>query len=151
VLTRAGRDDRRLLRQLDERQQQLEQAAKQCHAWLEQHLDTFSYRDELAGQVASRREALGTQGVATQPKHLVDLLGPVPDDAAARSRWTRSASGIEAYREQWGVDAEDRRRPPVDGVRYRDWTAAVETVEMLRRLAALQLEPGVDRSLGIEL
>jgi hypothetical protein len=135
----------------DERQQQLEQAAEQRDAWLAQHGDTLTYRDELARQVASRREALGMQAVATQPQHLVDLLGPVPDDKAGRSRWARVASGIEAYREQGRVVPEHLHQPPVDGVQYRAWTASVETAEMLHRLDALQLERGVDRSLGIEL
>jgi hypothetical protein len=40
---------------------------------------------------------------------------------------------------------------PVDDLQHRHWTAAVETVEMLKRLDAVQLARGVDRSLGIEL
>jgi hypothetical protein len=151
VRTRTGRDDRRRLRQLDERQHQLEQAAGQRHAWLEQHRDTLTYRDQLATQVASRRQALGLQATATQPQHLVDLLGPAPDDDAGRSKWVRAASRIEAYCEQWGVDAENLHQPPGDNVQYRDWEASVETAQMQRRLDALQLERGVDRSLGIEL
>jgi hypothetical protein len=149
------------VRQLDERQQQLEQAAGQRDAWLEQHCDTLTYRDELARQVASRWQALGVEAGATQPQHLVDLLGPVPDDDTGRTRWTRAASRIEAYREQWDVDPQDLHQPPVDGVQYRDWAASVEasikTSEMLQRLDALQLEHGADRSLsadrslGIEL
>jgi conjugative relaxase-like TrwC/TraI family protein len=161
VLTRTGRDDRRLVRQLDERQQQLEQAAGQRDAWLEQNCDTLTYRDEVARQVASRRQALGVKAAATQPQHLVDLLGPVPDDDTGRTRWTRATSRIEAYREQWGVDPQDLHQPPVDGIQYRDWAASVEasikTAEMLQRLDALRLERGADRSLsadrslGIEL
>ena len=89
--------------------------------------------------------------MATQPQHLVDVLGSVPDDDAGRSRWARAAGGIEAYREQWGVDPEHLRQPPVDDLQHRHWTAAVETVEMLKRLDAVQLARGVDRSLGIEL
>ncbi|MGH9192073.1 MAG: MobF family relaxase [Acidimicrobiales bacterium] len=151
VLTRARRDDRRLLRQLGERQQELEHAATLRDAWLEQHCDTFTYRDALAQQVASRRQALGLQAVATQPEHLVDLLGPVPDDDAGRSRWARAASGIEAYREHWGIEPQALHQPPVDGVQHHDWTASVKRVEMLRRLDALHVERGIDRSLGIEL
>jgi AAA domain/UvrD-like helicase C-terminal domain len=151
VLTRAGRDDRRLLRQLDERQGQLERAGTQRDAWLEHHDDSLAYRDELARHVAYRRQALGLQAVATQPQHLVDLLGAVPGDDTGRARWARAASGIEAYREQWGVEPEDLHLPPVDGVQHRHWTASVETVETLRRLDALRVERGIDRSLGIEL
>ena len=131
--------------------QQLEHAGKQRNAWLEQHRDTLTYRDELARQVASRRQALGMQAVATPPQHLVDLLGPVPHDDASRSQWARLASGIEAYREQWGADPHDLHQPPIDGVQHRHWTATVKTAETLQRLDVLQPEPGIDRSLGVEL
>jgi conjugative relaxase-like TrwC/TraI family protein len=154
VLTRTGRDDRRLVRQLDERQHQLEQAAGQRDAWLEQHCDTLTYRDQLARQIARRRHALGVEAAATQPQHLADLLGPVPDGDTGRTRWTLAACRIEAYREQWGVDPQDLQQPPVDGVQYRDWAASVETfmktAEMLQRLDALQLERGADRSLSAD-
>jgi conjugative relaxase-like TrwC/TraI family protein len=57
VLTRASRDDRRLFRQLDQRQQELEQAGTQRDDWLEQHADTFAYRDDLARPADAKRLA----------------------------------------------------------------------------------------------
>jgi hypothetical protein len=151
VLTRTGRDDRRRLRQLDERQRRLEQAANQRDVWLEEHADAFAYRDELARRVAARRHALGLHAIVDQPNHLVDLLGPLPDDDTGRARWARAASGIEVYREQWSVDPKDLHQPPIDRVQHRHWTASVETVVMQRRLDALEVGHGIDRSLGIEL
>ncbi|MGH3369656.1 MAG: hypothetical protein ACRDPR_06620 [Nocardioidaceae bacterium] len=61
------------------------------------------------------------------------------------------ASTIEAYREQWGVDPDELRQPPVDGVQYREWSAAVHTPEMVNRLEAVDLEATVERGLGLGL
>ncbi|MGH3369655.1 MAG: hypothetical protein ACRDPR_06615 [Nocardioidaceae bacterium] len=60
ILTRSGRDDRRLLAALEDRQRRLQAAAEHRGAWFDEHAETLSYRDELATQVAARR-GLGTQ------------------------------------------------------------------------------------------
>jgi hypothetical protein len=151
VLTRSRRDDRRLLQGLDERQRDLEAMADRRAAWLEQHADTIVYRDQLAAQVADRRAALAADAVSTQPDHLVQLIGPVPEDGAGRERWSRLAGRVEAYREHWGIEPEDIRQPPLDGTQYQEWTAAVKTVEMIERINQPHLEHGLERGLGIEL
>jgi hypothetical protein len=46
--------------------------------------------------VADRRAALAAAAVATQPDHLVQLIGPVPEDGAGRERWSRLAGRLEA-------------------------------------------------------
>ncbi len=74
--------------------------------------------------------------------------GPSPGDAAARSGWTKLAARVEAYREQWGVEPDEVRQAPVDGVQYREWSAAVRTVEMLDRLHAPQLARNRELELG---
>jgi hypothetical protein len=48
--------------------------------------------------VADRRAALAAAAVATQPDHLVQLIGPVPEDGAGRERWSRLAGRLEAAR-----------------------------------------------------
>ena len=151
VLTRSRRDDRRLLQGLDERQRELEAMAERRAAWLEQHADTFGYRDQLAAQVADRRGALAAHAVATQPDHLVELIGPVPQDGAGRERWSRLAGRIEAYREHWGIEPEDIRHPPTDGTQYQEWNTTVKTIEMIERINQPHLDHRLERGLGIEL
>jgi conjugative relaxase-like TrwC/TraI family protein len=151
VLTQSRRHDRRLLQGLDKRQRELEAMADRRAVWLEKHADTLVYRDQLAAQVADRRAALAADAVATQPDHLVQLIGPVPDDGTGRERWSRLAGRVEAYREQWGIEPEDIRHPPIDGTQYREWNAAVKTVEMIERLNRPHLEHRLDRGLGFEL
>jgi conjugative relaxase-like TrwC/TraI family protein len=151
VLTRSRRDDRRRLQGVDERQRELEAMADRRAAWLEQHRDTLVYRDQLAAQVAARRAALAADAVATQPDHLLRLIGPVPEDGAGRERWSRLAGRVEAYREQWGIEPGDIRHPPIDGTQYREWNTAVKTVEMIERINQPHLEHGLERGVGIEL
>jgi AAA domain/UvrD-like helicase C-terminal domain len=151
VLTQSRRHDRRLLQGLDTRQRQLEAIADRHAAWLEQHADTFAYRDQLATQVTDRGAALAAAAVATQPDHLVQLIGPVPEDIAGRERWCRLAGRVEAYREHWGINPKDIRHPPIDGTQHKEWTAAVKTVEMIQRINQPRLDHGLQRDLGIEL
>ncbi|HET6665594.1 MAG TPA: hypothetical protein VFG94_15105, partial [Acidimicrobiales bacterium] len=151
MLTRSRRDDRRLLQGLDQRQRELEVMAERRAAWLDQHADTLGYRDQLAAQVADRRAALAAHAVATQPDHLVQLIGPVPEDSAGRERWSRLAGRIEAYRELWGIGPEDIRHPPIDGIQYREWNTTVKTIEMIERINQPHLDHRLERGLGIEL
>ena len=151
VLTRSRRHDRRLLEGLDERQRELEAMTHRRAGWLEQHAYTLGYRDQLAAQVADRRAALAADAVATQPDHLVELIGPVPEDDAGRERWSRLAGRVEAYREHWGIEPDDIRQPPIDGAQYHEWNAAVKTVEMIERINQPHLDHRLERGLGIEL
>ncbi|MBW3616085.1 MAG: ATP-binding domain-containing protein, partial [Actinobacteria bacterium] len=151
ILTRAGRDTRRALADLDRRQAALEEARDQRDQWLADHADLFAYRDHLATQVSARRVALGVVAVMEQPDHLVELLGAMPDDEAERRRWTRLASQVEAYREQWGVEPDQLRIPPIDGVQYREWSASIASVETLRRLERPTPELRLERGLELGL
>lgn len=154
-VTRAGRDARRALASLDQRRHELQAAAAHRRAWLAEHAGSFAYRDELATQVAARRAALRTCALATQPAHLVEMLGPVPDDDFGEERWASRAGRIEAYREQWGAAADRVRTSPADGVQYREWSAAVHIPDQFERLQAQAIERaqqrGVDRGLGLGL
>jgi hypothetical protein len=111
----------------------------------------LAYRDQLAAQVADRRAALAAVAVSTQPDHLVQLIGPVPEDGAGRERWSQLAGRIEAYREHWGIQPEDIRQPPIDGTQYQEWNTAVKTVEMLQRINQPHQDHALERGLGIEL
>jgi hypothetical protein len=151
-LTKAGRDDRRQLLSLDERQRELEAAQQHRDDWLETHADTFAYRDHLAGQVAARMTALAVAATSTAPDHLVELLGPVPRDDNGRARWTQLAGRVEAYREERGIEPGRLREPPIDGVQYRHWQAAVKSIDLINRLhASAHIDRGLDRDLSIGL
>jgi len=154
-LSRAGRDLRRTLRDLDDRVTELEVARAHRAQWLDDHADLFAYRDDLVQQVKSRRDALGLAAVLNPPQHLVDLVGSIPDTEPERQRWATLAGRVEAYREQWNVAPDDLRQPPVDGVQYREWNTAVHSLEIAERLDRLALERsidrGIDRGIGIEL
>jgi hypothetical protein len=151
VLTRAGRDDRRRIQGLDKEQAQLQAARERRDVWFADHADVFAYRDDLATQVADRRTLLALNAVSTAPGHLVALLGPVPDDLAARQRWANLAGGVEAYREEWDVDPDQVRTVPTDSVQYREWTTAVRSIELIEQMDAIGLERSTDRGLGLEL
>ena len=150
VLTRSGRDDRRRMAGLDARKAELETAVEHRAAWLDEHADVLAYRDDLATQVDARRVALGMHAVATRPTHLVELLGPVPGDAADAT-WAELAGRVEAYREEWGVRPEDLREPPLDGAQLREWRATVQTAEVLSHVDAGHLDDDADLGAGIEL
>lgn len=150
VLTRSGRDDRRLLAGLDARQAELDAAGEHRAAWLAEHADILAYRDDLASQVDARRVALGMHAVATRPTHLVELLGPVPGDAADAT-WAELAGRVEAYREEWGVRLEDLREPPLDGAQLREWRAVVQTAEVLSPVHVGHLDDDADLGASIDL
>ena len=151
LLTRAGRDDRRRLQDLDDQQGKLEAAREQRLTWFADHADVFAYRDDLAVQVADRCKLLALNAVSTQPAHLVALLGPVPDDPSARQRWATLAGRVESYREEWDVDPDLIRTPPTDGVQYREWTNAIRSVELIEQIEAVGLERSTERGLGLDM
>jgi hypothetical protein len=125
-----------------------EQARREV--WLEAHADTLAYRDQLAASVRARRHELCTTAAATQPAHVVELLGAVPlDDPEAMERWVSRAGRIESYREEWGVEPEELRERPVDLCQAQAWEADVHMTEMLARPAPPT--PEVSRDLGIGL
>ena len=150
-LTRTGRADRRHLRSIDDQQHQVE--AHQSHRldWLDAHADTFAYRQQLAEQVADRRGALGVSASVEQPDHLVELLGSVHDDDQGRTRWTRDASRVEAYREEWGIEPNQLHDPPRDAEQYREWDTAVHTIDLINRLDSPHIDHALERGHGIDL
>jgi hypothetical protein len=38
-----------------------------------------------------------------KPEHLVNLLGPIPEDRRERAAWRGAASTIERYRQAWSI------------------------------------------------
>lgn len=110
-----------------------------------EHADTFAYRDRLAAQVGTRAWELGQRAIAEQPAHLTALLGPVPDDPAARGRWRTHATRIETYREEWCVPGDRLDQAPTDRVQHQAWANAVGPAQQARRHAEHALQR-VERS-----
>jgi hypothetical protein len=113
--------------------------------WLSAHAETLAHRDELAAAVAERRHELGDIAVATQPPHVVGLIGTKPEDASTSRRWTDLASRIEAYREEWGIEPSRLLERPLDQVQAREWDASVHAV----RLLASGLTPAAGRNMEV--
>jgi len=152
-LTTAGRHARRTLADLDGRCDQLEAAQRTRDTWLAEHAELFSYRNQLTDAVADRRHQLGAHALATQPEHLVELLGPVPDQPAGAEDWASRAARIEAYREQWSVPADRLHEIPVDGVQHTEWSNTVRLEGDCQRLATRSAARShrIEHDFGIEL
>jgi len=154
-LTSRGRDDRRLLRDLDDQHEQLQARSQARQHWITEHRELFDYRDQLAAQIVERRHTLGAVAAATQPGHLVDRLGPLPDGQQEQERWITRAARIEAYREEWGIDPDHLNDPPADDLQRQQWRSAIHTIDIERqleqRLHDLALGVDADRGFGLEL
>lgn len=143
-LTRGGREDRRHLEHLIRQRDQLVEAQGRRKHWWAANADALDYREKLAEQVATRCRHLGIDAAKCQPAHVVDLLGPYPEDPAQAERWTDRAARIESFREEWGVEPGQLRNPPddigtiLDGQRFHE------------RLAANCVEPARSQGLSIE-
>jgi hypothetical protein len=149
-LTRSGREDRRRLEAAEDRYHAVAGEQARRAAWLEAHADTLAYRDQLGASVRTRRRELGATAAATQPAHVVDLLGAVPlGDPEAMERWVARAARIESYREEWGVEPEALRERPADRCQAQAWEADVRMTEMLAPPAPPTRD--LSRDLGIGL
>lgn len=133
-LTRSGRDDRRHLDTAVARHARLEAQQQQRIDWLHEHNDTLAYRDELASAAARRRHHLGVTAATTRPAHVTDLIGPPPDARGpAHRQWTRLASRIVAYREEWSLQPHQLRQRPADPLHRQSCDDAVQTAELLTK------------------
>jgi hypothetical protein len=149
-LTRTGREGRRRLETAEARYDSVAAEESRRQAWLEAHVDTLAYRDQLAESVTERRHELGIAAAITQPAHVVDLIGHVPTNNPDAVRlWTSRASRIEAYREEWGVQPGRLRERPLDTCQGRAWDEAVRTAEMIARSSDRTLDRGLGT--GLEL
>ncbi|MBG0819120.1 MobF family relaxase [Planomonospora sp. ID82291] len=86
------------------------------------------YVRELAEVMDARTQALGEQAVTEPPAWAVERLGPVPADPIERADWQQRAAVVEAYREQYQVDAPSTVIGPPPGrsmvTQYAAWEAA---------------------------
>lgn len=149
-LTRSGREDRRRLEAAEARYEAVSAEQRRRQAWLDEHADTLTYRDQLGDTVADRRHGLGVAAAINQPSHLVKLIGPVPArEPNAVRLWTSMAGRIEAYREEWAVEPNDLGKRPWERHQEEAWQAAVQTAQLLHRVANAAPSRGLDQ--GMEL
>lgn len=158
VLTRRARHDRHRLDEHTADVERLSAHEAKRQGWLDQHADTFAYRDTLAVQIRRRTMELGIAAAEEQPEHLTRMLGPCPDQHPARDRWIIAASRVEAYREEFGVDPADLHRSPQDRVQHARWQNVVDIPRRLEALSRQSLERrrdvpehAIERGFGIEL
>ena len=88
---------------------------------------------------------------ATQPSHVVDLIGAKPDGPEASCRWTERAGRIEAYREEWGVEPSHLWERPRDHVQAREWDVSILALRVLAGQLQRNLGRGIEVGIGVEL
>jgi conjugative relaxase-like TrwC/TraI family protein len=96
-------------------------------------------------------DAAARQRLTMPPDHLVDTLGPEPDDRAGRQRWQQTATSIETYRLRW--DITDPHLPlgpePGNPLQHNDHRRVLEAIELHQRERHLEREPVLARSRGL--
>lgn len=77
----------------------------------------------------------------------------MPDDEDTVASWARRAAGIEAYREQWGVEVNELGLAPADSIQRREWDLTVGVAERHHsvdlRMASLAIDPGPGHDDGL--
>jgi conjugative relaxase-like TrwC/TraI family protein len=131
-LTARARHDRRVMQELDGRKAELERRVDARRDWLVEHQPLLDHRAQLSDQITDRRRILGAVAAADPPKHIVERLGPLPGAEADRRTWVERVEQIEAYRERWGVEPDDLRTAPVDGLQRAEWYTAVRSTDLDR-------------------
>lgn len=150
-LTRAGREHRRRLDAVEACWNGLQADQQRRNTWLAAHADTLAHRDQLAAAVVERRQELGAMAAATQPSHVVDIIGAKPREPDSSCRWTELAGRIEAYREVWGVEPSQLWERPRDHVQAREWDVSIQAVRVLAGRFPANLGRGIEVGIGVEL
>jgi conjugative relaxase-like TrwC/TraI family protein len=129
-----------------------ERAANDPVAWIDRHADDIRYLRALEQELLVRdRRAERQLIVAAQidpPDHITAVLGPRPENHAARPAWERGVAAIETYRHRHHIPpdhersalgpAPDRTRPDPD---FRDAERAVHRARTELGLADDTLRP----------
>lgn len=115
---------------------------RERHDWAARHRRDGEQLAAVTAAIDSRLTVI-TQAVTAGPDpHIVELLGPQPDDPRARRRWVETATRIEAWREITGKTPasllENGERAVGDG-----WW------EQARRALTAHLANSNDQALGV--
>lgn len=112
------------------------------HEWAARHRREGERLAAISTAI-DRRLSVITQAVAAGPDpHLIEMLGPQPDQPAERRRWVENATRIEAWREITG-------KPPAALLESPDQALGDEWWERARRVVAPYLDNSNDQRQGI--
>ena len=97
--------------------------------WVDRHQEEISRWSRMEGVIRRYEYRLGRAAAYTSPRHVTDLLGPLPERLAATERWQAAAGAIEAYRSRWNVTGTPTIGPePTDPEQRDHWRTTVATV-----------------------
>jgi hypothetical protein len=148
-------------------------------AWMDDHAeqirDLRAIDDELSVRARRIERQLVRAAQSDPPEHITAVLGPRPENHAARLQWERGVWAIETYRHREGIPASHEAsalgREPARGQDRQRYSETVATVRQARvelglepqrgelletptfpdRLDEPALDRGPDRDLTIEL
>jgi hypothetical protein len=97
--------------------------------WVDSHQEEISRWSRMEGDLRRYEYRLGRAAAYTSPRHVTDLLGPLPERLAATERWQAAAGAIEAYRSRWNVTGTATiGSEPTDPEQRDHWRTTVATV-----------------------
>jgi conjugative relaxase-like TrwC/TraI family protein len=97
--------------------------------WVVQHQEEITCWSQMEGTIRRYQYRLGRAATYTSPRHLTDLLGPLPERLAATERWQTAGGAVEAYRTRWNItDTASMGPEPTDPEQRDHWRTAVATV-----------------------
>jgi conjugative relaxase-like TrwC/TraI family protein len=139
-----GRDRERATRDLAA----MAAAQRLRNQWVSRHQEEITSWSRMEGTLRRYEYRLGRAATYTSPKHLTDLLGPLPDRLSATERWQTAAGSIEAYRTRWNITDTTTIGPEPSDPRQSDhWRTTVATMGAAGFLTD-QGSPGVESERG---
>ena len=97
--------------------------------WVVRHQEEITRWSRMEGSIRRYEYRLGQAATYTSPKHVTDLLGPLPERLATTERWQTAAGAIEAYRSRWNIsDATTIGPEPTDPEQRDHWHRTVAAV-----------------------
>jgi conjugative relaxase-like TrwC/TraI family protein len=97
--------------------------------WVDRHQEEISRWSRTESVLRRYEYRLGRAASYTSPRHVTDLLGPLPDRLAATERWQAAAGAIEAYRSRWNVTGAATIGPEPADLEQRDhWRTTIASV-----------------------
>jgi hypothetical protein len=102
--------------------QEAHEAQVERDRWLATHPGDVAWADDLVQRINTRTTQLGAESAQSQPPHLVELLGPLPEYDAGQQRWEHLAGHLEGYRQRWRLPPDELAgHNPTPGVQARHW------------------------------
>jgi len=97
--------------------------------WVDRYQEEISRWSQMEAALRRYEYRLGRAATYTSPRHVTDLLGPLPDRLVATERWQIAAGAIEAYRSRWSVAGTMTMGPEPSEPEQRDhWRTAVAAI-----------------------